>query len=116
MLRQALIATTLIAAAAPALAGDTPSAAPRETRVPRMGNFLDWRPDGVRGVYIQADTGRWYYARLQADCPRLAQRSNVRFVAAPNGDFDRYSSIRTQGWRCMVESVTDSGAPPGYRP
>ena len=116
MLRQTLIAATLLGAA-PALASDPPTTdAAREVRIPRMGQFLDWRPDGVRGVFIQADTGRWYYARLQADCPRIAQRSNVRFVAAPNGDFDRYSSIRTQGWRCMVDSVTFSEPPPGYRP
>jgi hypothetical protein len=116
MLKQTLIAAALTGAA-PALAFDPPAADPsRETRVPRMGHFLDWRPDGVRGLYIQADTGRWYYARLQADCPRLARRSNIRFEAAPNGDFDRYSAVRAQGWRCQVASVTHSDAPPGYRP
>ncbi len=115
MLKQTLIAAALIGAA-PALADPPAADGPRETRVPRMGHFLDWRPDGVRGLFIQADTGRWYYARLQADCPRLAARSNVRFEAAPNGDFDRYSAVRAQGWRCQVASVTDSDAPPGYRP
>jgi hypothetical protein len=115
MLKQTLIAAALLSAV-PALADPPAAGAPRETRVPRMGRFLDWRPDGVRGLYIQADTGDWYYARLKADCPRIAQRSNVRFEAAPNGDFDRYSAVRTQGWRCMVDSVTDSEAPPGYRP
>ena len=112
MIGQTLIAAALIGAA-PAPAGD---GAPREARVPRMAHFLDWRPDGTQGLFIQAETGRWYYARLQAECPRLANRANIRFEAAPDGDFDRYSVVRADGWRCQVACVTESGAPPNYRP
>jgi hypothetical protein len=88
--------------------------ASHEVRIPRMGRFLDWRPDGNQALYIRADTGRWYHASLENACPRLVTRSNVRFLAAPNGDFDRYSTVVADGWRCQVASITESGGPPDY--
>ena len=79
-----------------------------------MRGMLDWRPDGSRALYIRADTGRWYHATLENDCPRLETRSNVRFLAAPNGDFDRYSTVVADGWRCQVAGISESAGPPGY--
>jgi hypothetical protein len=115
MIRKALIAIALLGAA-PAVAGPNPARDSAEVRIPRMGSFLDWRPDGISGLYIRADTGSWYYARLQTECPRLAHRSNIRFEAAPNGDLDRYGAVRAEGWRCQIASITRSGPPPNYRP
>ena len=112
MIRKFMIAAALLGAA-PAYAFG-PAAAPGEVRIPRMGRFLDWRPDGNQALYIRADTGRWYHASLENACPRLVTRSNVRFLAAPNGDFDRYSTIVADGWRCQVASITESGGPPDY--
>ena len=112
MIRKLLLATALLGAA-PAYAFG-PTAAPDNVRIPRMRGMLDWRPDGSRALYIRADTGRWYHATLMADCPRLAARSNIRFQAAPNGDFDRYSAIVADGWRCQVASISESAGPPGY--
>ena len=112
MIARLLIAASLLGAgAAPAYAFG-PTAAPDNVRIPRMRGMLDWRPDGVRALYIRADTGRWYHATLETDCPRLANQSNIRFIPAPNGDFDRYSTVVADGWRCQVASIAESGAPP----
>jgi Zn-dependent protease len=90
-------------------------AAPGEVRIPRMGGFLDWRPDGSHGLYIRADTGRWYHASLQNDCPRLVTRSNVRFIAAPNGDFDRYSARSSpMAGAARSRASAESDGPPDY--
>ena len=113
MIRKFLIATALLGAAPAYALG--PAAAPGEVRIPRMGGFLEWRPDGNRALYIRADTGRWYHASLETACPRLVTRSNVRFIAAPNGDFDRYSTVVADGWRCQVASVSESAGPPQRR-
>jgi hypothetical protein len=110
MFRTTLIAAALLGAAPAHAFG--PTASPGEVRIPRMGSFLEWRPDGSRALYIRADNGRWYHASLEADCPRLAARSNVRFLAAPNGDFDRYSTVVADGWRCQVAGISESGGPP----
>ena len=112
MIRKLLLATALLGAV-PAYAFG-PATASGEVRIPRMGRFLDWRPDGNRALYIRADTGRWYRATLENPCPRLVTRSNVRFIAAPNGDFDRYGVVVADGWRCQVDSIALSDGPPNY--
>jgi len=110
MVRTILIAASLIGAAPVYASG--PAAAPVEVRIPRMGRFLEWRPDGNQALFIRADNGRWYRASLETACPRLANRSNIRFIAAPNGDFDRYSTIVADGWRCQVAAISESDGPP----
>ena len=112
MIARLLIAASLLGAAAAPACAFGPTATSGNVRIPRMRGMLDWRPDGSRALYIRADTGRWYHATLENDCPRLANRSNIRFVAAPNGDFDAYSAVVADGWRCQVASITASAAPP----
>jgi hypothetical protein len=110
MIGRILIFSALLGAA-PAYAFG-PTAASGEVRIPRMGRMLEWRPDGRRALYIRAENGRWYHASLENDCPRLATRSNVRFIAAPNGDFDRFSTVVADGWRCQVAAISESDGPP----
>lgn len=114
MIKQTIIAALLLGSA-PALAAGGPETSARETRVPRIGRFLEHRADGNRGVYIRADTGRWYYARMQGQCPRLRPNVAISFLGARGGNFDRHGMIRVEGWRCMVDSVVESGPPPGRR-
>lgn len=111
MIKQAMIAAALLGAA-PALAAGGPAPSARETRVPRIGSFLEWRADGHRGVYIRADNGRWYYARLQNECPRLRPHVAISFLGARGGNFDRFGVVRVEGWRCPVDSVVESAPPP----
>jgi hypothetical protein len=113
MIRKVLLAAALLGAV-PAYAFG-PTATPNEVRIPRMRGLLEWRPDGNQALYIRADTGRWYRASLEHACPRLVTRSNVHFLTAPNGDFDRYSTVVADGWRCQVASISESGAPPPHR-
>ena len=110
MIRKILLASFLLGAAPAWALG--PAAPANEVRIPRMGRFLEWRPDGNKALYIRADTGRWYRADLENPCPRLVTRSNVRFIAAPNGDFDRYCIVVADGWRCQVASISYSDGPP----
>ena len=69
-------------------------------------------PDAGRGVYIRGYTGQWYYASVHGSCPRLTSNANLRFNTSPGGDFDKDSTIRANGWRCMIDSVTLSDGPP----
>jgi len=111
MIRQTLIAAALLGAA-PALAMDTPIVGPPEARIRNMAAYLEAVVDPQRGVYIRGYTGQWYYARVQALCPRLTQVAPLRFSPSPGGYFDRDSTIRADGWRCMVSSVVESDGPP----
>jgi hypothetical protein len=106
------LAAAAILAAAPALAHP---AAKTEARIPRMANFLEWVADGDRGLYIQAESGKWYYASTRGPCARLSSATALSFQTAPNGDLDRYGAIRSEGWRCLLSSVTQSGPPPSRK-
>lgn len=111
MIGRTLIAAALIGAA-PALALGPPTRAVPEAKVRNMADYIEAVPDPQRGVYIQAYTGQWYYARVRGNCPRLTRNASLRFNPSPSGDFDRYSSIRADGWRCFVASVIESDGPP----
>jgi Family of unknown function (DUF6491) len=113
MLRLATHALTLALALAATAAG-AESLAARETVIPRMSRFLDWRPADASSLYVQAESRRWYLVRLQSACPRILNRANVRFNASPTDRLDRYSTIRADGWRCQISSITESGPPPGH--
>jgi hypothetical protein len=110
MMSKAVIAVSLLSGAAPALA-DSPVMTARETYIPNMAGFLEWVADGERGVYIRGDTGRWYYARTKAPCPRLRSTTALSFQTT-NGDLDRFGSLRIRNWRCPLLSVVESGPPP----
>jgi hypothetical protein len=111
MIRPALIAAALLGAA-PVLASDPPTRVVPEARIRNMVDYLEAVPDPQRGVYIRGYTGQWYYARVRGNCPRLTLGASLRFNTSPGGDFDRDSTIRADGWRCMVDSVTQSDGPP----
>jgi len=108
-----MIARTLIAAAllgaAPGFAADL--SAGQETTIPHMSRFLEWRPDGAQALFVRGENGRWYRVTLETPCPRMQNRSNTRFNASPSDRFDRFSSIRADGWRCQVASITRSEGP-----
>jgi len=112
-----MIARTLTAAAlltaVPASAFDSP--ARPEVRIHNMAEYLEAVVDDRRGVYIRGYTGQWYYARTGHDCPRLRRGARLRFEPSPGGGFDRRSSLRADGWRCLIASVVESDEPPRRR-
>jgi hypothetical protein len=109
MIKQALIVAALLGAA-PAFAAPTPATG--ETRVRNMAEYLEAVADPMKGVYIRDYRGRWFYARVLGECPRLTRTASLRFQPSPGGDFDRHSALRADGWRCMISSVTASDGPP----
>jgi hypothetical protein len=111
MMNRIMIAALLLSGAGAALADSPPVMNPRETYIRNMAGFLEWVADGERGVYIRGDTGKWYYARTQAACPRLRSATGLSFQTR-NGDLDRFGSLRIDKWRCPLVSVIESGPPP----
>ena len=100
-------------AATPAFAEAPAEPTGPETRVPRIWNFLEWVPNGHSGVFVRADTGRWYYARTQAPCSRLRTDTTITFLGN-HGELDRFGAIRVEGWRCQLASVVETTAPAGH--
>ena len=114
MLRSLFISLAWLAAAAPAAAMDSPdTSAARETRIPRISHFLEWVADGQQGIFVRAESGRWYYARTRFRCSRLRPTVSLGFIA-PSGELDRFGALSVEGWRCPLISVVASEAPPGH--
>ncbi len=111
--RLALAAAISAAAITPAFAV-TPEA-PAEARIRNIGALLETVTDPRQGVYIRAYDGRWYYARMREECPRLTATARLGLNSSPGGIFDRNSTISADGWRCFVDSVTLSEGPPSRR-
>ena len=110
---KSLFIPLVVLATTPALGTEADFPQGPETRIPRINQYLEWVADGKRGVFIQADTGRWYYARTQARCSRLRQTVAIGFIA-PRNELDRYGALRVEGWRCPLVSVVETVAPPGH--
>ncbi|MDQ8756035.1 hypothetical protein RCO27_07310 [Sphingosinicella sp. LHD-64] len=111
MMKAVTLAAALIGAA-PLLAAEPAPGQTEETRIPRMRSFLEAVVRDDRGVYVRADTGQWYYARTRGTCARLRPTAPLAFETTPQGDLDRFGAIRVEGWRCPLESVTQSAPPP----
>jgi hypothetical protein len=110
--RLILAAATLSAAATPALADPPANRVRPEVKIRNMTDYLEAVADPGRGIYIRGYNGQWYYASVRGECPRLNRNARLSFNTSPGGDFDKDSSIRADGWRCMIDSVTESDAPP----
>ena len=113
MIARCLIAAAALSvAAAPAFADPPANRARPEVKIRNMADYLEAVADPGRGVYIRGYRGQWYYASVRGQCPRLTRTASLRFNPSPGGDFDKDSTIRADGWRCMIDSVTESDAPP----
>ena len=113
--RLTLAATALASLAAPSLAAGPDNRMAPETRIRQMSEYLEAVADPGRGVFIRGYTGQWFYASVQGECPRLHRHARLRFNTSPGNVFDRESTIRADGWRCRIASVTTSDGPPPRR-
>lgn len=76
------------------------------------GGIRDWAADKDRGVWVQDQHRRWYYAKLMGPCIGLNFANSIGFDTHPLGRFDKWSSIVVPGsGRCQVQSFTASAAP-----
>lgn len=113
----AILLPLLLAVSAAAQAADAPAteqSVAEESAIPFVSSdgIQDFRADGARGLYIRGGNGAWYYARTQGDCARLPSAISLGFETNGADQLDRFGAIRVQGWRCPLESVARSAAPP----
>lgn len=114
----ALAAFATLLTAAPALAKDPVWPADqlgKETSIPFIGSIglYNFSADGDRGVWLQDQRRRWYYARVVGPCTALpfAERIGVdtRFGGT---QLDRTGQLLVDRDRCQIDSLTASNGPP----
>lgn len=119
MIRTALLAVVATATlTTPALASDptwTADQIGKEMSIPFMDTvgLYNFQADDDRGVWLQDQQRRWYYARIAGPCTGLpfAQRIGVdtRFGGT---QLDRTGMLLVDGQRCSIDSLTASAGPP----
>lgn len=92
--------------------------AQKEASIPfaNRGGIRDWQADRDRGLWVQDVHRNWYYAKLMSPCTGLGFATALAFDTRPMGTFDRFSAIIVpREGRCVLTSLTPSGAPPSHR-
>ena len=120
MIRTLILAavTTASLAAAPAVAkqqGWRPDQLGQETSIPFIGTIglYNFQADSDRGVWLQDQQRRWYYARMSGPCIGLSFATRIGVDTRFGGNqLDRTGTLLVDRQRCAINSLTASNGPP----
>ncbi|SDA26969.1 DUF6491 family protein [Sphingomonas sp. NFR15] len=97
------------------LGGWTRAEIGKEASIPfiRDQRLYGFESDGDRGVWLQDQRRRWYYAKPLGRCAGLGLATMIGVDSRFNGDsFDRTGTLLVDGQRCPLSSLTASEGPP----
>lgn len=104
-----------------ALATGSAMAAPTEKVWPELGveteiifpqrNVRNFEADEDRGLWIEDQQRRWYYARIKGICPGLKFAQGIGFDTRGSSRFDRSSRIVVEGDLCALETFVTAAKP-----
>jgi Family of unknown function (DUF6491) len=115
-LRAFALAVIAIAPVRIVLADSNPTHLEASIPFANRGGIRDWSADGDRGLWVQAASRKWYYARFMGRCTGLAFATALGFDTRSLSSFDRWSSVVVPGYsRCALSSLTPSDGPPRKR-
>ena len=78
-----------------------------------FGLIRDWHADGDRGLWVQSNSRRWYYARFMGTCTGLNFATSLGFDTRFQSSFDRWSSVLVPGYGpCVIQTFSTSDGPP----
>jgi hypothetical protein len=115
-----LAAVSLASVATPALAKQQAGTWPadqlgKETSIPFIGTvgLYNFEADGDRGVWLQDQRRRWYYATVLAPCTGLSFANRIGVDTRFGGtQLDRTGTLLVDRDRCHIDSLTASNGPP----
>jgi hypothetical protein len=110
----ALLAAPLLMAGGSLSAAPVQAKAESEASIPFVnhGGVWNWQADGSRGLYVQDQHRRWYYAKLMSNCYDLPFANAVGFETRGIDTLDRFGTVIVRGQRCPIVSFTRSDGPP----
>src|ERR1700710_2602689 len=83
----------------------------KEASIPFVGTIgiYDFEADSDRGVYLQDQRRRWYYARISGVCTGLPFSNRIAVDTRFGGSqLDRTGMLLVDGQRCHIDSLTAS--------
>lgn len=87
----------------------------KEKSIPlvRTIGIYNFEPDSDRGVYLQDQQRRWYYARVAGPCIGLSYATRIAVDTRFGGsELDRTGSLLVERDSCKIDSLTASNGPP----
>ena len=76
----------------------------------------NWLADGERGIWIQANDLRWWYARFAHACHGLSATNSLVLDTGGSDTIDSNSAVLVPGsGRCTMRSIGRSDGPPKDR-
>jgi hypothetical protein len=75
-------------------------------------DLINWLADGERGLWIQANNLRWFYASFAGVCRGLNSTNSLVFDTRASSKIDRTSSVIVSGHGpCRVQTLVPSSGP-----
>jgi len=72
-------------------------------------DLVKWLADGERGLWIQANTVEWFYARFVSGCHGIGKTSPMVLETDASGHIDGRSSVtKSAGTQCRLHSLAPS--------
>ncbi len=109
----AIAALALVATGAQAQTPAPDAGKPATIPFIRFHGIYDFEPDGDKGVYLQDQQRRWYYASVLAPCINLSFATRIGVDTRFAGDtLDSTGTLLVDGDRCKIDRLVTSGPPP----
>jgi hypothetical protein len=90
---------------------DGPKVAEASMAFSDFGQLRDWRGDGTAGLYIEADSRKWYYGQFVAPCGNLPFSTHIELTPVPQVPTDSFDSIQMLGETCYFKMLRESPGP-----
>ncbi|MBB4631534.1 DUF6491 family protein [Sphingosinicella soli] len=71
----------------------------------------NFRAESDRALYIEGQTGRWYYAETMGPCTGLNFANAIGFVTKGAGTLDKFGQILVDGRTCQLKSLVTAEDP-----
>lgn len=99
-------------------AASTPTPVTAEASIPfaTQNGVRDWRARDGKGIWLQARSGQWLYARFLAPCSGIEFETSIRVLPSANGTLDKWGGISSRNTgRCSFASLVRSDPPPSRK-
>ncbi len=82
----------------------------------QFGNIYTWEADGEKGIYVESEDRKWYYASFMFPCRNLPfDMDRIGFRGTPPLPLDKFDSIIVRGEPCYFKTFDRVAGPPGSK-
>ena len=97
----------------PAIAAAPQAKIGEEARIPFADStgIRNFRAENDHALYIEGQTGRWYYAETMGPCTGLNFATKIGFITKGTGTLDKFGQILVDGRTCQLKSLVTAENP-----